>query len=421
MKSGFFRILFALICVFLLYGCAVIDKQLLVPASQHAKVNPLFRTADCKDYMMPTNGLIREIFMPKAVGGKGGGGFFVKDPCEHQALAINDISVDPAQQDKLHGEMCSLVEFKNQKDGTARNCSNYLISRSDEICELHKSHIYGDRTVMNTILGTLALGAGVAGTMTGAGAAHFLAGSAGFLTGGQALMDKEIYRNFVTHAILLKMDTRRNDFLKSPELAYRNEKNDDKKIGYAKVRDDAVKYHNLCSFYDGLTSLLDEAGGSKKTEAVNAVLVNQYKLKKQFVEKEIKALEAQLNDPKISPNNKAKIPDKLESRKRELFSIDETLSLAAAGGASGTISDTEQPKDETGDKANSGKKIDGNDIKGVQGALKKAGFDPGPIDGIPGSRTLAAIKAFQKTNKLANTGELTQETLNLLGSVDVLR
>lgn len=61
MKTGFFRIAFALICVFLLYGCAVIDKQLLDPASQHAKVNPLFRTADCKDYKMPTKRLISEI------------------------------------------------------------------------------------------------------------------------------------------------------------------------------------------------------------------------------------------------------------------------------------------------------------------------------------------------------------------------
>lgn len=413
MKTGFFRILLALICVFLLYGCAVIDKQLLVPASQHAKVNPLFRTADCKDYEMPTRGLIREIFMPKVFGGKAGGGFFVKDPCEHQALAINDIS--DAQKDSLHERMCGLPNGKfNYTEGGARNCLNHLISRSDEICELHKSHIYGDRTVANTILGTLALGAGVAGAMTGVGAANYLAASAGFLTGGKALMDEEIYRNFVTHAILLKIDTNRSEFLKSPELAYRNEKNNDTEIGYAKVRDDAVKYHNLCSFYGGLTSLLNEAGGSKKTEAVNAVLVNQYKLKKQFVEKEIKALEAQFNDPKTSANDKAKIADKLESRKRELFSIDEILSLAAAGGSNGAIPETEQPKDEAGDKTNSDKKIDGNDIKGVQGALKKAGFNPGPIDGIPGSKTLAAIKAFQKTNKLADTGELNQETLNLL-------
>ena len=79
----------------------MIDKQLLVPASQHAKVNPLFRTADCKDYVMPTKKLISEGLLE--LNGKGG--FLVKDPCEHQALAINDLYDDSdaitkkAQQD----------------------------------------------------------------------------------------------------------------------------------------------------------------------------------------------------------------------------------------------------------------------------------------------------------------------------------
>lgn len=351
MKIGFFRILLALICVFLLYGCAVFDKQILVPASQHAKVNPLFRTADCKGYEMPTKGLISE----------GKGGFFVKDPCEHQALAINDIyddsdaSTKKAQQDYLYNKMC---ENNNGKfiitKGGARNCLNYLISKSNEICELHKSHIYGDRTVTNTILGTLALGAGIAGTMTGAGAAHFLAGSAGFLTGSQALMDKEIYRNFVFHAILVKIDANRSKFLKSPGLAYLNENKDDSKTGYAKVRNDAVEYHNLCSFYDGLKSLMDEAGVSK-TELASPLLVERTKLKKQFVENEIKKLEAKLNDSNTKPEEKKKISEDLKHRNGELFIINEQLALM---GEKITIPETEQPKDEAGDKATPDKKTD---------------------------------------------------------------
>lgn len=370
MKTGFFRILFALICIFLLYGCAVIDKQLLVPASQHAKVNPLFRTADCKEYEMPTNGLIREIFMPKVFGGKAGGGFFVKDPCEHQALAINDISEDPGKTDNLYSKMCPVssvssvnsvnsvnLDNKFGNEGTARNCLNYLISKSNEICELHKSHIYGDRTVANTILGTLALGAGIAGTMTGAGAAHFLAGSAGFLTGSQALMDKEIYRNFVFHAILVKIDANRSKFLKSPRLAYLDENNSDKSIGYAKVRNDAAEYHNLCSFYDGLKSLMDEAGVSK-TEVANPLLIEFTKQRKQSVENEIKTLEAQLDDPKIKiPEEKRKKMTKdLDHKKGQLDSLKIQSTFM---GERITTPKTEQPKDETGEKTDSDKKADG--------------------------------------------------------------
>ena len=53
-------------------------------------------------------------------------------------------------------------------------------------------------------------------------------------------------------------------------------------------------------------------------------------------------------------------------------------------------------------------------IKSVQKALKDAGFNPGPIDGIMGWRTKAALNKFQKSNKLSS-GALTKETLSALG------
>jgi len=53
-------------------------------------------------------------------------------------------------------------------------------------------------------------------------------------------------------------------------------------------------------------------------------------------------------------------------------------------------------------------------IKAVQTALKESGFNPGPIDGIMGWRTKAALHKFQKSNGLS-TGALTKETLVSLG------
>ncbi|GJL75431.1 peptidoglycan-binding protein [Nitrosomonas sp.] len=50
----------------------------------------------------------------------------------------------------------------------------------------------------------------------------------------------------------------------------------------------------------------------------------------------------------------------------------------------------------------------------VQQALVNAGYNPGPVDGISGPRTLQAIKKFQQENNLA-AGELTKETLRALG------
>lgn len=44
------------------------------------------------------------------------------------------------------------------------------------------------------------------------------------------------------------------------------------------------------------------------------------------------------------------------------------------------------------------------DVRSIQEALRKAGFDPGPIDGIAGERTRQAIIAFQKANGLKADG-----------------
>ena len=53
-------------------------------------------------------------------------------------------------------------------------------------------------------------------------------------------------------------------------------------------------------------------------------------------------------------------------------------------------------------------------ISEVQRALKAAGFDPGPIDGVVGSATLRAVSAYQRKKGLP-TGGLTMDTLKSLG------
>ncbi len=53
-------------------------------------------------------------------------------------------------------------------------------------------------------------------------------------------------------------------------------------------------------------------------------------------------------------------------------------------------------------------------IRSVQKALKASGINPGPIDGIMGWRTKAAIEKYQRRNGLS-TGALTKETTSSLG------
>jgi peptidoglycan hydrolase-like protein with peptidoglycan-binding domain len=58
---------------------------------------------------------------------------------------------------------------------------------------------------------------------------------------------------------------------------------------------------------------------------------------------------------------------------------------------------------------------DAETIKQVQQALKDKGHEPGPIDGIAGPRTQAALKDFQKAQGSEATGQLDDQTLSALG------
>jgi len=54
-------------------------------------------------------------------------------------------------------------------------------------------------------------------------------------------------------------------------------------------------------------------------------------------------------------------------------------------------------------------------IAQIQRALKAKGFDPGPIDGVIGSKTMAAVRAFQRKNNLPVDKYLNIATVKALG------
>ncbi|MBK7938142.1 MAG: peptidoglycan-binding protein [Lewinellaceae bacterium] len=61
-----------------------------------------------------------------------------------------------------------------------------------------------------------------------------------------------------------------------------------------------------------------------------------------------------------------------------------------------------------------GEKVTGYTIRQIQDALVKAGYDPGPVDNVMGTRTKAALTKFQKDKGLP-VGNLDFETLKALG------
>jgi len=61
--------------------------------------------------------------------------------------------------------------------------------------------------------------------------------------------------------------------------------------------------------------------------------------------------------------------------------------------------------------------LSAGEIMKVQTALNSSGFHPGPIDGIYGVRTRAAMQGFQEANNLAGDGQVTFRALTKLGIV----
>ncbi len=52
----------------------------------------------------------------------------------------------------------------------------------------------------------------------------------------------------------------------------------------------------------------------------------------------------------------------------------------------------------------------------IQRALSRSGYNPGPIDGVIGQQTMAAVNAFQRDSKLTVANYLTMETVKALNA-----
>ena len=62
-----------------------------------------------------------------------------------------------------------------------------------------------------------------------------------------------------------------------------------------------------------------------------------------------------------------------------------------------------------------GERLTRDELRAIQQALAEVGFDPGPADGVPGSATRAAIRAFQASRNLVADGFADSELAGALG------
>ena len=244
-------IVLVLIAMALGSGCAVIDRTVLKPAAESSRVPPLVRSALCKGYTFSTGA-------KNALDPTGWNNPLFKNDCEGQEETV--------VESELLSKPC---------DGTnLRECAAFLERKSEAICSVHLSKIFGNRAVTNVTLGTLATATGIAGGIATGGAANALSGSAGFLTAGRSLFNEEIYRNYVSEAVIKEIvNNREAAQTEIAEGIALGEGSDIEKksvgaiTGPQQVIQRVTEMHDQCSFYAGLTSLLGKAG--KDDYAVN--------------------------------------------------------------------------------------------------------------------------------------------------------
>jgi len=90
------------------------------------------------------------------------------------------------------------------------------------------------------------------------------------------------------------------------------------------------------------------------------------------------------------------------------------------------VDKTKETKDKVVDKTDkAGDKIaaktDRMSVRSHQQALKDKGYDPGPIDGIHGPRTSAAVREYQKKEGMTVTGRFDDDTMGRLSGTGTVR
>lgn len=135
----------------------------------------------------------------------------------------------------------------------------------------------------------------------------------------------------------------------------------------------------------------------------------------------IKEIEKTLNDEGFNPGSVDGVMDK--QTRRAVKDFQKANRITATGFVDTqtkarldalNIERAKKKQQEAQKKQTETQKLSPEKAKKIQQALKKAGFDPGQVNGIIGERTEKAIMAFQKSKGLPVDGTLNQKTWNEL-------
>lgn len=140
------------------------------------------------------------------------------------------------------------------------------------------------------------------------------------------------------------------------------------------------------------------------------------KTKEKTVETKDKVKEKVSGDKDKAENKAERAKDKAEAKAERAKDKADAKADTAGDKIDRGVDKTKAKARDLKDKA-AAKMESSEDIRHAQTALKDKGHNPGPIDGIHGPRTSAALRNYQKAENIKVTGRLDDDTrTHLLGS-----
>jgi hypothetical protein len=200
-----------------------------------------------------------------------------------------------------------------------------LMTMSDLVCRKHTTSIYGTQASYNFLTSWFAAAmSGAAAIATDRAATNLAAGGA-LMGTTRGLMNSELYFSYVAPAVISEIDLIR------AEARHRIQRKRVCSLNTypaAEAINDALNYHEMCSFVVGLTSLLRKAGVEKQTGDPSAqVLRTNLARSIKSLNSEEAALQAQAADTALSASQRALARDMLSERRVRRGEIERLLMM----------------------------------------------------------------------------------------------
>ena len=165
-----------------------------------------------------------------------------------------------SQKEDENGEASQpayLVALKDKTERSRNRLMDYLVKRSNIICEAHKASILSNAATANFSLGSVtSVLTGLGAIFTPVSTVRALSGSAAIVNATRSEFNNVFYQNLLSTAIVKSIEEKRTE--KYSELASRrSEKKDTYSVD--EMLSDVIQYHELCSFFTGLVTLTDAA------------------------------------------------------------------------------------------------------------------------------------------------------------------